>query len=96
MSGQEACSLTSTMSFPARRACRRYTAAKAADTFGGGDGHQKHDSHHGDEGPDRIYSDDEPATVENQLPWLDEGFADVDCLWKDRRETLLCGIRAAD
>ncbi len=62
----------------------------------GSDGHEKHDGHHGDEGHDQIESDDEPATLENQLRWLAEGFAEVDCLWKDLREALLCGIRAAD
>ncbi len=62
----------------------------------GSDGLEGHDSHHGDEGPDQIDYDDGPATLENQLRWLSEGFAKVDCLWKDLREALLCGIRAAD
>jgi tRNA (cmo5U34)-methyltransferase len=39
--------------------------------------------------------DAEPATLENQLRWLLEGgFAEVDCLWKELREALLCGLRA--
>jgi tRNA (cmo5U34)-methyltransferase len=40
-------------------------------------------------------ADAEPATLENQLRWLLEGgFAEVDCLWKELREALLCGLRA--
>jgi ubiquinone/menaquinone biosynthesis C-methylase UbiE len=36
----------------------------------------------------------EQATLENQLRWLLEGFDEVDCLWKELREVLLCGLRA--
>lgn len=37
----------------------------------------------------------EEATLENQLRWLlDAGFDEVDCLWKELREALLCGLRA--
>lgn len=36
----------------------------------------------------------EQATLENQLRWLLEGFDEVDCLWKELREALLCGLRA--
>jgi tRNA (cmo5U34)-methyltransferase len=40
-------------------------------------------------------SDGDRATLENQLRWLREaGFAEVDCLWKDLREALLCGLHA--
>jgi tRNA (cmo5U34)-methyltransferase len=34
---------------------------------------------------------DEP-TLEHQLRWLAEGFSEADCLWKDLREALLCGL----
>lgn len=34
------------------------------------------------------------ASLENQLRWLLEGFDEVDCLWKELREVLLCGLRA--
>jgi tRNA (cmo5U34)-methyltransferase len=38
--------------------------------------------------------DEEPATLERQLSWLAESFDEADCLWKDLREALLCGLRA--
>ncbi len=47
------------------------------------------------EGPTTVASDVEQATLENQLRWLREaGFAEVDCLWKELYEVLLCGLRA--
>jgi tRNA (cmo5U34)-methyltransferase len=40
-------------------------------------------------------SEGEQATLENQLRWLRQAsFAEVDCLWKELREVLLCGLQA--
>jgi tRNA (cmo5U34)-methyltransferase len=33
------------------------------------------------------------ATLENQLHWLGEAFSESDCIWKDLREVLLCGLK---
>jgi tRNA (cmo5U34)-methyltransferase len=40
--------------------------------------------------------DDPPPTLEEQLGWLREGgFGEVDCVWKQGRQALLCGVRTA-
>jgi tRNA (cmo5U34)-methyltransferase len=42
-----------------------------------------------------VESEAAQATLENQLRWLREaGFAEVDCLWKELYEVLICGLRA--
>jgi tRNA (cmo5U34)-methyltransferase len=46
-------------------------------------------SHHQDE------DDVAPPTLEEHLRWLREGgFGEVDCIWKQCRQALLCGIRS--
>lgn len=59
-------------------------------------GQDRHRDHGGYERREDTEPPEELATLENQLRWLAEGFAEVDCVWKDFREMLLCGIRAGD
>jgi len=36
----------------------------------------------------------EPASLVNQFRWLGEiGFDEVDCIWKEERRAMLCGLR---
>ncbi len=46
-------------------------------------------SHHQDE------DEGAPPTLEEHLRWLREGgFGEVDCIWKQCRQALMCGVRA--